>query len=104
LTRLVRLYVRRPESLTAGTCPAAQLCSQAGATLHADLELARRCAQRANKAARYCDHPKIAKYCASIAGYYRELESWDPSTPHPAAGSNPPVFQSFAATLEKFVA
>lgn len=103
LTRLVRLCATLPGVPKGGSCPAANICNQPGATLAADLELAQSCALEADNASLRCDHPGIARYCSSIGEYYRQLCDWRPPATHPAASSNPPVFHNFSATLAKFV-
>ena len=73
------------------------------AALDADLELAAACADAARDAAAQCRDAGIAGICAGIATACRELADWDRISAHPAERSNPPAFQSFDVTLDKFV-
>ncbi len=102
MTRLVQLFSRLPGVPVPGDCPVANIQCDPDATLDADRILAKQCSQQALATAESCDHEAIARFCTETAEFYQGLACWQVQTPHPAIASNPPVFHSFEATLNKF--
>ena len=103
LTQLVRLFAGIPAVPVPGACPVPHITRVSGATLALDRELASQCEKQAREAAVRCDHDAIRVCCADIADYYYRLANWTPAVEHPAAATNPAAFNSFAATLARFV-
>ena len=103
LTALVRGFAALRSVPGPHNGPAFEVRYDPDAALDADLELAAACADAARDAAAQCRDAGIAGICAGIATACRELADWDRISAHPAERSNPPAFQSFDATLDKFV-
>ena len=83
--------------------PAFEVRYDSDEALDADLELAAACATAAHDAAAHCRDAGIAGICTEIAAACTELSRWDRTTAHPAERTNPPAFQSFDMTLDRFV-
>jgi hypothetical protein len=102
MTRLVRMFAKLPDVPAPGACPVPNIRNEAADTLEADLGLVRLCSQQALAAADRCGHVAISRFCAETAQFYQALSHWRPQEPHPATDTNPAVFHSFGATLDKF--
>ena len=103
LTRLVRAFARLPGLPCPGECPPLRIRQSASDALRSEQELAAFCEREASATAAHCADQSVAGVCRLIGGFCAEFVNWKPSDPHPAAATNPPCFQSFEATLGRFV-
>lgn len=103
LTRLVRAFAKLPGVPFPGKCPPLDIHGDARQALQSEQRLALLCEHEALAAAGRCADKFVAGLCRHIAGFCIEFANWEPSNPHPASATNPPCFDSFEATLKKFV-
>jgi bacterioferritin (cytochrome b1) len=103
LAEFTRLFAAQRSAPIPGDIPRLQTAVRPEETLDLDRRLAGLCADEAAAAAGGRDRNAVTDLCREIADYSRELSRWSPERAHPAAGTNPPAFSSFQATLTRVV-
>ena len=103
MTEFVRLFAAHRTVPIPGNFPVLQLASEPAEALDFDRQLAKRCADQTAAASGRCEETAIANLCDKIVDHCLELSRWGPKQAHPAAGTNPAAFNSFEATLKKYV-
>ena len=103
LTRLVRTFARLPGIPYPGECPPPGIRQSASDALQSEQQIASLCEREASAAAQRCADKSVAGACGLIGSFCAEFANWKPTNPHPAAATNPQCFQSFEATLGRFV-
>ena len=103
LTEFVHLYAAHRTVPGPGEYPILKFAGAPAEAFDLDRELAERCAEAAAMAAGRCEEIASADLCRKIADHCGELSRWSPGHAHPAAGTNPPAFSSFEASLKSKV-
>lgn len=103
MTEFVHLFAAHQSVPIPGKFPALQIAGEPAEALDFDRQLAKRCADETTAALGRCEETAIAILCRKIADHCLELSRWDPKQAHPTACNNPAAFNSFEATLTKYV-
>ena len=101
-TAFVHLYAARRTVPFPEHVPSPQIQYQIAGILDSDIQLAHRCAAEATEAAVTCSDAEINTLCRQIADSYTRLVEFKPGATHSPSNLNPPAFQSFQATLQRF--
>jgi bacterioferritin (cytochrome b1) len=103
LAQFVRLFAAQRSVPKPGAFPALRIASRPEEALDLDRRLAGLCADVAATVASGREQNAFTDLCREIAGYGLKASRWRPGRAHPAASTNPPAFNSFEATLTRFV-
>ncbi len=103
MTAFIHLFAARRSAPVPGEIPPLEIAVHPDEALHFDRRLAERCADEAATASIRCEETETANLCGKTAKYCQELSRWSPERTFPAPNHNSTAFDSFEATLTRFV-
>lgn len=101
-TRIVKWFAARREVPVPKTFPSLRISDQPDEAVEFDRQLVNSFAS-CTEALSEVANEEVREWYRTMSQYAIRLSNWEPGQEHPAKVSNPPAFQSFEATLAKFV-
>jgi bacterioferritin (cytochrome b1) len=103
VAKLIQIFSVQSAVPVPDSIPAPEIKHDSREALDADRRLAQRCAEHAAEAQSIVRNGDIDVFCRELEKHFADLARWVPGLIHPTAGRNPPSFDCFEATFEKFV-